>query len=163
MRVPSTTRLAAHFRRLATMSSLSFIIRLAFESLLVSLIVGLPLMLLPLDDTSTGESDYSFLDLVIGTPFLETLLCQAIPIRLAQIWTRNFKVLVLVGWLPFGALHFLNGAASGIAAGLAGGYYLGFAYAIRARRSHRRAFLETAAIHAIGNFVVWLLLFVPSA
>lgn len=156
MRLPSHGWIARHFRHLATLSMPRFVFRVAIESIAVSIAAALPLVWL-LPDTDSSREDLEFVEAVIFAPLVETLLFQALLVRVAQFFTRRFWVLLIAGWIPFGMFHFVVGIGSGLIAGLMGGFYLGFSYAVWSRHSHVRAFLVTAGVHAIGNLVAWSL------
>jgi hypothetical protein len=130
------------------------------ESLLASLVAALILLpIIGVSDTN-GVSTIGFFGMSIGYPFIETLLFQSLPIRIAQVFTRSVKPLILCGWLPFAIIHFASSLQSGICAGLVGGYFVGFSYAVWARRSHGKAILITTLMHGLGNAVIWIIMHV---
>ena len=58
----------------------------------------------------------------------------------------------------FAGLHFLDGVAAGICAGMAGGFYFAFTFAHWREKSRWTAFWVTAVSHAFNNFVAFVLL-----
>jgi hypothetical protein len=155
MIVPAPGRIARHFRRLVTLSEVPFVLRVTLESIAAGIVALIVLM--PFQSGQQNEPRFTCCDVVIIAPILETLLLQALPVRIAQIFTRRFSVHLLVGWLPFAALHFFKGFEAGIAAGVVGGYYVAFTYAVWVRHSHRKAIIVTIAMHALGNLIVRIL------
>ena len=60
----------------------------------------------------------------------------------------------MISMVAFAAVHFIESALSGIAAGIIGGFYYAFAYAHWSRKSHSIAFKVTAGAHAMGNSLI---------
>ncbi len=94
--------------------------------------------------------------LLVLAPIFETLELQALPIFIARKFKAGLGVQVLVSGVLFAAGHFLlneEPIVSGLAAGIPGGLYLGFAYAYWCRKSHWTAMWVTAISHALGNVI----------
>jgi hypothetical protein len=157
MRLPGTGWCSRHFRHLATLAAVPFIFRVAIELFLVGSVVLLPLVFLFSSDTDADDDASSLALLVLWAPLFETLLFQIFLVRIAQFLTQSSRLLILVAWLPFAAAHFMNGVASGIAAGLIGGYFIAFSYVVWVRRSHLKAIAVTVAVHALSNVAVVVL------
>ena len=153
--------LASFFWRYRRHSAWSFCWRVAVEGLIVSVLVGLPLMAL---GASKREVPVSLGPWIIGAvfviPWLETLVYQSTPIGLCRWlgWGRSKQVVVSTAL--FFVAHLTLGLSSGIAAGLVGGFYLAFTYIRWRRRSWWTAFWVTSLSHAIGNGIVSLVLLV---
>ncbi len=146
--------LLAHFERYRQRTPWSFCWRIAIESTVVGLVVVLALSLfLPLGERSLIEWPYGQIVLltVFFAPVIETLLLQAIPIALARLARAGFQVQVLASMVPFAALHFLEGAAAGVGAGVIGGFYFAFTYAHWRERSRWTAIWTTTVCHGIHN------------
>ncbi len=110
------------------------------------------------DDYPTGIEDIVLeaLLLLVLAPIFETLELQALPIFIARKLKAGLGVQVLVSGALFAATHFLlneDPIASGLAAGVPGGLYLGFAYAYWCRKSHWTAMWVTAVSHALANVI----------
>lgn len=133
-----------------------FIVRVAVESLVLRLAVIVLLYYTVGDTSDTNVTKSGFFFVVVFAPILETLLLQSLPVRIAEIFTGKTDVLFLCAWLPFALLHFTNSFLSGIGAGLIGGYYIAFTYVVFLRRSHGQAFFATAAVHALGNAICYI-------
>lgn len=91
--------------------------------------------------------------LVFVAPMFETLLLQAAPIEILRALRRSKRLQFLLGSIPFAALHFPNGAASGIAAGIVGGMFFSYTYLECRNRSWWTAVWVTTATHAIHNLI----------
>ena len=93
--------------------------------------------------------------LLVIAPIFETLLLQALLIFIARKFKAGLGVQVLVSGVLFAALHFFNEdpIASGLAAGIPGGLYLGFIYAYWCRESHWTAMWICAVSHALSNVI----------
>ncbi len=72
---------------------------------------------------------------------------------------QRFWIQVLAGMGPFAALHFAVSLSTGIAAGLAGGFYFAFTSVHWREKSLSHAIWMTTATHATRNTVAiaWLL------
>ena len=92
---------------------------------------------------------------LVIAPIFETLQLQALPIFIARKCKAGLGVQVLVSGALFAALHFFNEdpIASGLAAGIPGGLYLGFIYAYWCRESHWTAMWVCAVSHALSNVI----------
>jgi hypothetical protein len=153
---PARGSLTRHFLRIVRLPPGWFIVRVAVESLVLRFVALFLLVLTVGHSSDSDPMEGGFLLVAVAAPVLETLLLQSLPVRIAQFFTRRTTILFLCAWLPFGLLHFTNSFNSGIAAGLIGGWYLAFTYVVSARRSHWKAIVMTAAVHALGNAICYL-------
>src|SRR6185436_1622492 len=97
MVLPSLGPCSRHFRRLATLKAVPFALRVGLESVAASFVVGM--LLIPVLSETDGDGEgIGFVDGVVLAPLLATLLLQTIPVRITQYFSRNFRLLVLVGW-----------------------------------------------------------------
>jgi hypothetical protein len=94
---------------------------------------------------------------VLAMPMLETFLCQVLPYELTHRLTQRQWVGFLAMWFCFAAAHFTNSIASGVLAGIVGGFYLAIVYTVFRRVSLLRAITATFFQHAAQNFVVFAL------
>lgn len=94
----------------------------------------------------------AFVMTVVAAPIIETFLLQHLPITWARLLGARTAIQFAAGSLPFAVLHFDVGA-SGIAAGITGGFILTMAYLTFMPQSKTKAFWMTAAIHALYNLV----------
>ena len=84
-------------------------------------------------------------------PVFETFTLQAAPIVLLSLVGADMGMQAAVSAALFAWVHFTNSAGSGIAAGLPGGVYLGFAFAHWLGKSFWTAFWVTAVAHSLHN------------
>lgn len=101
---------------------------------------------------------YHLFFLVGFFPWIETLLFQALPVVIGQIYIRQpvWRWLIIV--VPFGLAHYDSSAVVGtLFNGLSGGVILGYAYLKYMPRSHYRAMLVTWMLHAAGNACAFLI------
>ena len=70
-----------------------------------------------------------FLIIVVLAPIFETLLFQALPIFIARKFKAPFALQVVSSMVVFAGMHFLDGIAVGICAGITGGFYFAFTFA----------------------------------
>lgn len=89
---------------------------------------------------------------VVLAPLLETALFQMLPIELGRICDRP-KAGWLASWTLFAVVHFQVTASTGLAAGVAGGFFLTLAYVISHGRGRSIGFLYTSALHLLNNLV----------
>jgi hypothetical protein len=85
-------------------------------------------------------------------PWIETLLFQALPAVIGQIYIRQpvWRWLIIV--VPFGLAQYDPSVAVGtLFNGLGVGVILGYAYLKYMPHSHYRAILVTWMLHAAGN------------
>jgi len=100
---------------------------------------------------------YHLFFLIGFLPWIETLLFQALPAVIGQIYIRQpvWRWLIIV--VPFGLVHYDPSAVLGtLFNGLSGGVILGYAYLKYMPRSHYRAMLVTWMLHAAGNACAFL-------
>jgi len=131
--------------------------RVGVEGLVVSMLVGLPLMALGGSQRDVPESLGPWIvGAVLVVPWLETLVYQSIPIGLCRRLGLGTTTQVIASTVAFFAAHLSLGLVSGIAAGLVGGFYLAFTYIRWRRCSWWTAVWVTALSHALGNGIVCL-------
>ena len=63
----------------------------------------------------------------------------------------GFRMCIVAAMVPFALAHFLIGLATGVAAGIVGGFYLAFTYVNWRSESLSAALGMTIALHALGN------------
>jgi hypothetical protein len=143
----------AHFHGHRQRSKWSFLWRTSVEGLLVALVIGMALKLLfsfpPRHDLHPSIKE--FFSIVVFAPFFETIFLQSFPVMIARVLGSHFRGQLLAAWIPFAALHFLAGIATGICAGVVGGFYIAFTYTHWRGVSLRSAFWMTCAYHALHN------------
>jgi hypothetical protein len=99
-----------------------------------------------------GFGSYYPFFIILFFPMVETLLFQALPAVVSQIYIRQqvWRWLIIV--VPFGLAHYNSEAISGtLFNGLTGGIILGYIYLKYMERSHCRAMLVTWSLHAATN------------
>ncbi len=84
-------------------------------------------------------------------PIYETFALQAAPVLLLRLVGADLGTQAAASAALFAFAHFTNSAGSGIAAGLPGGVYLGFAFAHWMGESFWTAFWVTAVAHSLHN------------
>ncbi len=150
-----------HFHRHLERSPWAFCWRIGVESTVVSLIVAALLAVI------VGTSNREFLDLslpeaffllLIIAPPVETLLFQAFPIFIVRLFKGSLRVQIIVSTVLFSAVHFPEGIVPGVAAGIIGGLYFGYAYAHWRLRTRWQALWITTGCHAIHNGIAFILL-----
>jgi hypothetical protein len=97
---------------------------------------------------------HPFLQGVLLMPIIETILCQFLPWEITRRFTKSFWPPFMVSWVLFAGLHFTNSFASGMSAGLVGGFYFILAYSFFRPKSVWHAIGATYILHAAYNFVV---------
>ena len=160
------TWIKKHFRGYLERRPWAFCWRIGIESTVVSLLVAVLLAFVfevperEFLNLSIGEA---FLFLIVVAPPLETLFLQAFPIFIVRLLNGSMRTQVLVSTAVFASLHFPEGLVTGIAAGIIGGLYFGFAYAHWRRKSRWQSFWITTVCHGIHNVIAFLLLVVSGA
>jgi len=153
-----STSFVAHFERHRRRGAQAFFWWITAESMAVSAVLALGFRALisePAPAWASSSRPSLFAQLVLLAPVVETLLFQILPVGLAR-WARaGFRGQLLAAWLPFACFHFFNGIVSGIAAGVGGGFYLGFAYAHWRERGFGTAVGLTMLSHAVHNAFVF--------
>ena len=99
-----------------------------------------------------------FVVIVVLAPVFETLLFLALPIFIARKFKAPFALQVVSSMVVFAGMHFLDGIAAGICAGITGGFYFAFSYSHWREKSRWTAFWVTAVAHAFNNFFAFVLL-----
>ncbi len=84
-------------------------------------------------------------------PIYETFAMQAAPVVLLKLVGADLETQAAAAAALFAFAHFTKSAGSGIAAGLPGGVYLGFAFAHWLGESFWTAFWVTAVAHSLHN------------
>ncbi|MHC4890038.1 MAG: hypothetical protein ACYTEO_11330, partial [Planctomycetota bacterium] len=124
----SQGRLIRHFDRYKKRSPWSFCWRITIEGLIVAIAaVYLLHLLVHLPGREFGAATpVKFIVIVLMAPVIETFICQAFPIFVARVFRASFRIQVFVSMVVFAVPHFGYGIASGICAGITGGFYFGF-------------------------------------
>jgi hypothetical protein len=152
--------LRGHFANHRRRSPWSFCWRVTLEGLLLSLAISS--ILAPFSGAERDFMKWPLLKalfvILIFAPLVETLILQMIPIGLARLFRARFKTQVLVSLIPFALLHFVEGIAVGISAGVIGGFYLAFTYAHWLEKSVWIAIWTTVLSHFMKNSVVAVVL-----
>jgi hypothetical protein len=111
-----------HFRLYRTLTPWAFCWRITIEGTAVSLLLAMGLMAFDLEQRDIPFNNAMFFIVgVFVAPVLETLLLQSFPVFVARLFKARFSIQVLSSLVPFAFLHFLEGAPTGLAAGLVGG------------------------------------------
>ena len=138
--------------------------RITLESLIVSIIVAIPILLIlgnlidiPNRPLSHWSMTKRFWWTVIIGPVIETILFQALPISIARLLRVTFKWQVVTSMILFASAHFTSGIGVGIAAGVVGGFYFAFTYAHWANYSKITALWVTTVSHAFRNAISLLI------
>jgi hypothetical protein len=147
----------AHFAAYRRLAKWPFLWRISVESLVVPLVIAVPIIwLLHLESRSdlSRMSDWKLLaGGVIIAPFIETILFQTLPVRLARFLGWGFWGQVVASMVVFALPHFFIAASSGIGAGIFAGFYIAFTYVHWRGTSESAAVWMTIAVHALHNFV----------
>jgi len=91
---------------------------------------------------------------VFFAPIFETLLFQTFPIELSRRFNRPLIFQFFAGMIPFAAVHFLGGLASGIAAGVVGGIFFCYTYLECRSTSWWKSTWVTTLIHGLHSVIV---------
>jgi hypothetical protein len=144
-----------HFRRYLRRPLWPFSWRIGVESTLASLVAGIALSAFgaPDRDLSGIPPEAFALLAIIVAPVTETLVLQAFPIFISRKLGGSFVTQTAVGTIVFALAHLGEGIATTISAGVVGGFYFSFAYALWRRRGRWPAFLATAGAHAVHNAI----------
>jgi hypothetical protein len=87
-------------------------------------------------------------------PVLETIVCQAFPALLIDIFSLAAPIRILVITLPFAFGHIIPDLPlPSFINGISGGLILGICYLVCQRKSHYYAILVTIFVHAAHNAV----------
>lgn len=149
--------LQGHFAAYRVRAKWPFLWRISLESLVVPLVIAVPIVKffhLPTRSDLAKMSDWKLVaEAVIIAPFIETLLLQALPVRLARFFGWGFWAQVAASNVVFALPHFLIAVSSGIGAGLFAGFYTAFTYVHWRGTSERTAVWMTTGVHALHNLV----------
>jgi hypothetical protein len=151
--------LIRHFQRYRQRGPWAFCWRISIEGLLATVLCALVLtFLFPELDREFPDWDPAtmFMIIVVLAPIFETLLLQALPIYIARKFKAPFGRQVIISMAIFAGLHFLDGVAAGLCAGMTGGFYFAFTFAHWRDKSRWTAFWITAVSHAFNNFVAFV-------
>ena len=156
----------AHFAAHRSRGKGSFFWRIAVENLVVTLFFCLLLSAVSwttgIDIPTRTDLDNETLGgllvlIVVIAPIIETLLLQVVPVMIARKCGFTFWWQVALSATIFALLHFPLGVATGICAGVVGGFYLGFAY-VTWREKTGSGFWMTTGLHAVLNFFAWIMI-----
>jgi len=145
--------LTRHFARYDTRGPWAYCWRITVEGVAISMLVGIAM-------SPMNKSPRSFLSIplaaaliliLVAAPILETLLFQALPIGIARLLRAKRSVQITISTAMFAAVHFPEGAPTGISAGLIGGFYLAFCFTAWLPRSFWTALWTTTISHGIRN------------
>ena len=129
---------------------------MAVEGSCVSLVIG-TLLDVVIEEPPRGLLHWSsaklFLLGVLIAPIVETVLFQLLPILVARTLGGRYKVSLAVSVILFAGVHFLEGMAVGIAAGIVGGFYLTSVFLWWVETSYWTAVWTTALSHMVRNSV----------
>lgn len=147
--------IGSHFQRYRELKPWKFCWRIALEGTLVTLSVSIVLGFLGLSarDLKMDFAALLFVGVVVA-PVLETLLFQSLPVWIARLCKARFPVQLVSSVIPFALVHAMEGAGTGIAAGLTGGFYFAFTYVHWREQKRWTAFWVTAVSHAIHNGIL---------
>ena len=149
-------QLRRHFRKHARRKPWDFCWRTSLEGLIVSFAVVIPLSLIITQDPremADWPAGKVIVLAVLFAPLFETLLLQVIPISIARAFKAKIHTQIIISTILFAALHFPEGIAVGMGAGVVGGWYFAFAYARWARKSFWTALWVTTGAHLIRNAI----------
>jgi hypothetical protein len=138
-------------------SFLFLLLMLLFTSMVADQLMGQREAERLLRETVALFGRYHVFFLVVFGPWLETLLGQALPAVIGQVYIRQpvWRWLIIV--VPFGLCHYESSAVVGsLFNGLGGGIILGYVYLKYMPRSHYRAILVTWMLHASANACILL-------
>ena len=152
----------AHFETYRHLPKWPFLWRITLEGLILSLLAAVVLKLVfhvPPRPPLPEHGIWLLLSVVVVAPFVETLLCQTIPVAVARLVGLGFWRQVIVSTAVFAGMHFLAaGIGSGIAAGVVGGFYIAFTYVRWREVSFRSALWMTSGSHALHNLFAMTLI-----
>ncbi|MDP2856681.1 MAG: CPBP family intramembrane metalloprotease [Bacillota bacterium] len=137
---------------------LPFTVVMALGSLLARILL-IPILLLTGTEpsASVGAMEVSpWLALVVG-PAVETLLFQALPIRLASALRAPIWLQLVVSTTLFGLAHLSGGVAS-VAVAVSGGLAFAWAFIKWSQASITKGLLATVLTHCWVNAAVYLLI-----
>jgi hypothetical protein len=159
---PITEPIARYLLRTVRYSRERFIIELALIAFPCKMLVMIPWALMGLSYGSTtaaadtGDRGQLFFMGVIAAPLLETLIGQWIPIRVMYYFTNRIPY-IMIGSAAFFAAQHLHVGPSGFVYTFPTALLLSWSFLLYRRRSRWEAYLVTAAIHALHNFLTLLL------
>lgn len=141
-------------RHLEKLSPFKFCLIVTLESVIISALVGIIISIFqPLPYRNFIDSPAFHILLFGGViiPIIETILFQAIPIKLIKLLKGNLTFQIIFSTLLFTIAHFMVDWRIGLSVGLVAGYYLAFSYAFWLKTNFKTAFYVTAASHIIRN------------
>jgi hypothetical protein len=110
----------------------------------------------PSRDIKPSQLPMFLLSAVACAPVLETLICQMLPVWVAQKCGASRRVQIGVSMILFALPHFVASPLTGLTAGLIGGFYFAFTFTHWRHRSLGWAFGMTLAQHTLYNAAVVL-------
>lgn len=149
--------------KLARKSELLFIVAFVTMSIALSTVAELGLSAAGLgiyevpELLTRGIPTLVFITVVLA-PLFETLFLQQLPMTLAKRFGMSGGMQFVLGSVPFAILHFDMGLVSGVSAGVVGGVILSLAYLTFLPQSKSKAFVITAAVHALHNLASALMI-----
>ncbi len=148
-------KIRQHFLQYQQMKSWEFCWKITFEGLIVSIpILLLFLAIFGVPEELEAAGPLMLEDLfgaVVFAPITETLVLQAFPIFIVRALKGSMKWQILASTIFFAAPHFLLDVATGIGAGLIGGFYSAFTYSHWRNKSKWDSFWVTTVSHGIHN------------
>lgn len=159
----ATNPIAIHLRWLRTRKPALYCFVTALESTVLAMPVAYLLLYSfelydEFDTEAPGAADF-VMSAIIRAPIVETLLLQMIPILLARRFGLGLRMQVLCSLVPFALCH-TSGLMSFVCAGLIGGFYLSYTFAVWLEHSLRKTLLITIATHVVMNSLVGLMIIV---
>jgi hypothetical protein len=156
-------RIREHFNKLTNFKIFPFIFSVCLEQLSISLVVGYIISLIFPDKYFKDPFDWNHifffrLYAIFVGPIIETLLFQAIPIKILWRLTKSKKICLIGSILLFAVVHIFQGWLNGFPSGVIGGFYYAFSYFIWRERNVKYAFLITAGIHMIYNLSIIIIM-----
>jgi len=151
--------LREHFEKYQQLRPWSFCWRISLEGTAMSLLIAGLLFPFAEERAITNlDIGAAFVILVLVAPVLETLLLQGLPVYVARKCRATAKTRIIAATAVFSALHFPEGFAAGMSAGLVGGFYFAFTYVHWRRTGRWVAYWTTMVSHAIHNGIAFVLL-----
>ncbi len=149
---------AAHFEVYRKRAKWPFLWRITLEGLVMPFVLAAPFILaFDLPPRVVDLSDFRFwLTAIVLAPLVETVIYQTFPVMVARRLGARFWIQVVAGMGLFAAMHFLLGPASGLVAGVGGGFYFSFTYVHWRQESLPAALGMTMASHSLHNLAICL-------
>ena len=139
-----------------------FVVRILLQQFAVKVAVSIPVGIC-LGLAGVDTKVVTIIGVLVVAPVLETLLLQSLPIEVARRFRGRRWVQLAAGAVPFAALHFIGGIASGLAAGVVGGLFFAYTYLEGRERSWATATVATAVVHFLHNLVILPLMLISAS